>query len=454
LSEPVPPLRSAAPPRKGTGPRRRPGRHRRPGRSLREPGGGRPEWGRLRVRPLARLRSLLGPDNAGARQTLTALGLSTLTSLVAGAALGAITGTLERLPGLLVLVPAAIGMRGNIFGALGSRLSTAIHTGTFGLARRRDTVVGQNVLAALILTTVTAVAVAAIAKVVAVALGLSATIPVLDLVVISVVGALLSSVVVLAFTLGLAAGSVRFGWDLDNVNAPLVASVGDVVGLPSLWLATLLIDFGVVSDIFASALLVGSAAALVVALRSRLELLVRILRESVPILCLAGFISVVAGIAIERRLDSFAALPALLVLLPGHLSTAGALGGVLANRLSSKVHLGLVELAVVPGSEARADIAFVILLAVPVFVLNAAVAEVAAGLIGVASPGFRLLAAASVAGGLVAVAFAVLIAYYGTMAAVRLGLDPDTYGVPMVTSSIDLVGAFALVLAIVALGIV
>jgi mgtE-like transporter len=113
-----------------------------------------------------------------------------------------------------------------------------------------------------------------------------------------------------------------------------------------------------------------------------------------------------------------------------------------------------VELAVVPGSEARADIAFVILLAVPVFVLNAAVAEVAAGLIGVASPGFRLLAAASVAGGLVAVAFAVLIAYYGTMAAVRLGLDPDTYGVPMVTSSIDLVGAFALVLAIVALGIV
>jgi mgtE-like transporter len=406
-----------------------------------------------RVRPLARLRILLGPDAAGTRQTLTALGLSTLTSLAAGAALGAITGTLERLPGLLVLVPAAIGMRGNIFGALGSRLSTSIHTGTFGLSRRPDTVVGQNVLAALTLTTVTAVVIAAIAKVVAVALGVSGTIAVLDLVVISVVGALLSSVVVLVFTLGLAAGSVRFGWDLDNVNAPLVASVGDVVGLPSLWLATLLVGFGVVTDLIGIVLVVASVATLVVALRSSLELLVRILRESIPILTLAGFISVVAGIAIEGRLEAFSALPALLVLLPGHLSTAGALGGVLANRLSSKIHLGVVAPAAVPGREARADIAFVIVLAAPVFAVNAAVAEAAARLIGVASPGLGLLVAVSLIGGMLAVVVAVLIAYYGTLVAVNLGLDPDTYGVPMVTSSIDLVGAFGLILAIVALGI-
>ena len=40
------------------------------------------------------------------------------------------------LPGLIVLVPAAIGMRGNVFGALGSRLGTQIHAGTFRLSRR------------------------------------------------------------------------------------------------------------------------------------------------------------------------------------------------------------------------------------------------------------------------------------------------------------------------------
>ncbi|MDP8953698.1 MAG: magnesium transporter [Actinomycetota bacterium] len=409
---------------------------------------------RGRLRPLARLKGLLGPDVAGTRQSLTALGLSTLTSLAAGVTLGAITGTLERLPGLLVLVPASIGMRGNIFGALGSRLSTAIHTGTFGLSRRADTVVGQNVIASMVLTTVTAVVLAGIAKAVAVALGLDQTIPVLELVVISVAGALLSSVIVLAFTLALAAGSVRFGWDLDNVNAPLVASVGDVVGLPSLWLASLLVGFGALSDALGAMMVLASIILLVACLRSRLALLVRVLRESVPILCVASLISVVAGIAIEGRLSTFTALPALLVLLPGHLSTAGALGGVLANRLSTKIHLGVVQMVAVPGREARADIAFVILLAVPVFALNAAVAELATHLIGKASPGIVLLAAASLIGGLLAVGFAVLIAYYGTLAAVRLGLDPDTYGVPMVTSSIDLVGAFSLIFAIVALGLV
>ncbi|HSH23073.1 MAG TPA: magnesium transporter [Acidimicrobiales bacterium] len=406
------------------------------------------------IRVLARFRGLLGPDASAARQTLVALALSTLTSLAAGATLGAITGTLERLPGLLMLVPASIGMRGNIFGALGSRLSTSIHTGTFGLSRRPDTVVGQNVLAAAVLTFVTAVVLAGLAKVVAVALGLAETISVFDLVVISVLGAALSSVVVMAFSLALASGSVRYGWDLDNVNAPLVASVGDVVGLPALWLASLVVGFGALTDVLAVAVVGGTAVALVGSLRSPLALLVRILRESIPILCLAALVSILAGIAIEKRLAAFSALPALLVLLPGHLSTAGALGGVLANRLSSKIHLGVVQVSALPGREARRDIAFVIALAVPVFALNATMAELAARLIGVASPGLAMMIGASLIGGVLAVAISVLIAYYGTLAAVRLGLDPDTYGVPMVTSSIDLAGAFCLVLAIVALGIV
>src|SRR6184192_4083041 len=106
----------------------------------------------------ARVRALLGSDVASVGQGLAALLVSSAGDLLAGLTLGAITHTLEALPGLLVLVPAAIGMRGNIFGALGSRLGTAIHTGTFSLARRRDTIVGQNVLSALTLTFVVSLA--------------------------------------------------------------------------------------------------------------------------------------------------------------------------------------------------------------------------------------------------------------------------------------------------------
>src|SRR6266568_963709 len=159
----------------------------------------------------SRARSVLGPDAAGALQGLTALLVSSAGDLLAGLTLGAITHTLEQLPGLLVLVPAAIGMRGNIFGALGSRLGTSIHTGTFRLSRRRDTVVGQNILASLALTLSISLALAILAKAVAIGFGLTHTISVADFVVISVVGGALSSVFVLLLTLAVASGAVRSG---------------------------------------------------------------------------------------------------------------------------------------------------------------------------------------------------------------------------------------------------
>src|SRR6266550_3120143 len=150
----------------------------------------------------ARLRALVGSDAASVRQGLAALLVSSGGDLLAGLTLGAITGTLSALPGLLVLVPAAIGMRGNIFGALGSRLGTAIHTGTFRISRRTDTVVGQNIVASLALTLSISLALAVLAKAVAIGFGLTHTISVADFVVISMVGGALSSVVVLGITLG------------------------------------------------------------------------------------------------------------------------------------------------------------------------------------------------------------------------------------------------------------
>ena len=69
----------------------------------------------------------------GERRTLAAgrgrPRLSTAAGFVAGLILGSITGTLELLPGLLVLIPASVGMRGMIFGAMGARLGTGIAAG-------------------------------------------------------------------------------------------------------------------------------------------------------------------------------------------------------------------------------------------------------------------------------------------------------------------------------------
>ncbi len=399
---------------------------------------------------MAARRLLPGPD---AWQGLVALALNSSTSLVAGAVLGSLTHTFERRPGLLLLVPAAIGLRGNVFGSLGNRVSTSIHAGELQLRLRRSTVLGQNVLAAGALTLGMSVILVLLAALISVGLGLGRTIGLADLALVSVGGGAVASLPVLAATLGLAAGAVRFGWDLDNVTAPLVSTLGDVLTLPALWVATGLLGLGLLSSGLGWVLAGLALAALVAGAVTTLPQVRRIVRGSLPVLVTAGLVSSLAGVALERQLLTFSALPALLILVPAHLSSAGALGGILSGRLSSKLLLGLAPPSTVPTRAARQDLGFVAALSIPVFAANGAGAHFVARLIGEASPGVLHMMGASLVGGAGAMLVVLVIAYYGTIAAVRADIDPDTYGIPLVSSTVDLVGALTLIVAIAILGI-
>ncbi len=407
----------------------------------------------FRARRSARVRDLLGPDAVGIRQSLVALGFSSFTAVVAGGFLAAMMGTLERNPGLLVLVPAAIGMRGNIFGALGSRLATSIHAGTFRMSRRADALVTQNVLASGVLSLVTAVMLAVITKILSPIFGLDSVIGVADLVVLSAVGALLSFLVLIAVTLALAARSAQRGWDLDDVNAPLVSAVGDVVTLPALFVASFLLEIDALTTSLASLLVLLSLLSLWWSRRSLLTTMRQVLAESLPILLATGILLVIAGVVIEHELATFAANRAVLVLVPACLAAAGAIGGILSGRLSSKFHLGVIEPTAVPGRPARRDLIAGLAFALPVLIFNGLLAHVASVLFSFESPGLASLLWISVIGGSIATLLAGAIGYYGTALAVRAGADPDTYGMPLVTSSVDLGGAAALVLTIGWLGL-
>src|SRR6478735_5554091 len=152
-----------------------------------------------------RFRALLRSDAAGVRAGFYALLLSSGGDLIAGLTLGSITGTLESLPGLLILVPAAVGMRGNVFGALGSRLGTSVLAGTFRLSARVDTEVGQNLASAVLLSMSLAFLLAVAAKGFAVAFGVHHSISIADFIVVSVIGGLIPIVVVMGITVAVAA---------------------------------------------------------------------------------------------------------------------------------------------------------------------------------------------------------------------------------------------------------
>ncbi|MEY2423799.1 MAG: mgtE-like transporter [Acidimicrobiaceae bacterium] len=407
---------------------------------------------RPRFSLVARLRALLGADASGVRQTLVAQTFNSSTSFVAGTVLVSITDTFRQYPGLLILVPAAIGLRGNIFGAFGNRISTTIHAGTFRLSARRDTVLGQNIFASMVLTVGASLLLALAAKGLAVATGEQHSIAALDLTTISIVGGVLGSIVVLGLTLGVTAGAVRYGWDLDNVSAPLVGVLGDVLTLPALYLATYLIGLTLTPVI--DVVLVGIAIlVLVLGWRSQLSELRRVVRESMPILVVAGCVSAGAGLAFEHSFQVFERFGSLLVLAPAHLSTGGALGGVLAGRLATKMFLGTSAPDATPDREARRDIWLLFLLALPIYVFNGVGAQLVATALGYDSPGWLDMIGVSLVAGMAGLVLVVMVAYYTTVAAVRTNLDPDNYGIPAVSSFVDFAGAITLIITISAFSI-
>jgi mgtE-like transporter len=406
-----------------------------------------------RPAPLRRLRDLVSRERAALLQGFGALGLSSVGDLAAGLTLGSLSGTLDRLPGLLVLVPAAIGMRGNVFGALGSRLGTLMHTGEFSRGRRVDTPVGQNVAAALLLSLTISVVLAVLAKVVIVMAAVHHAISLADLIVVSTLGGAISSIGVLLVTLGVSYMCANRGWDLDNVAAPIVTAAGDMVTLPALFLGTFLVSIRWVTPVIALLLVIAGLIAAVVALRSALPILRRIVVESIPILVLAGTIDVVAGVTIEKRLEAFVAFPALLVLVPSFLEDSGALGSILAARLSTRLHLGTLEPRFDQLRRIGDDVILTYLFAISVFVLLGVSADLVSGVFGLASPGVLKVIEVSVLAGFLTTTCAVVVACGAAVATFRLGLDPDNHGVPIVTSSLDLLGAVSLIIVLVALRI-
>jgi mgtE-like transporter len=129
------------------------------------------------------------------KQGFVAVCIAALTSLIAGLVLAGMSHRIDEVPGLFVLIPVSIGMRGNIFGALSARLGTSIHSGLFEVSRNKNGLLYQNIVSATLLTIATSVAMGLLARAIAALLGLE-TASLWDFISVALLGGLLSSVVV------------------------------------------------------------------------------------------------------------------------------------------------------------------------------------------------------------------------------------------------------------------
>ena len=383
------------------------------------------------------------------RASLAALAVGLGATLVAGTVLAAAADRVAAVPGLLALIPAAIGMRGSTFGAFGSRLSTGILTGEYRPGALRRGWLGRQVRAVAVLSVVSSVQAGVLAWLVASAVGLTTVGP-LALVAVSLLGGIAASAVLLAVVLGLARRSSRRGWSLDDVAAPVVSATGDLVTLPALLAATVVLDAGagVAEAVGGVGLMLGVVLA-VAGVRDRDPRVRRLLRESLAVLTVAVGVDVLAGVAIEARLEQQFTSAALLVMLPPFVAKCGALGGMLASRLSSKLHVGTLAPSRWPGQQARLDVSLTVLFAAVTFSGVGASAWLAATLVpGVAPLAFATSLAVALLAGALALPILSTVAYAAATVSFRHGYDPDNHGIPIVTATMDLAGVLCLVAAV------
>ncbi len=436
-------------------PRGRPGR--RPRRRGGGPASGRrdgepPAWwlAALRLSPLRPVRAT-GRFWRDERRALAAGGVALFVAatadLAAGVVLSGAGDRIAQLPGLLLLVPAAIAMRGATFGAFGARLGTALAVGTYEPELRPGTWLWRHVEAVTVLTLVTSVEAAVLAWVVAQATG-QPTVGIEDLLTVSALGGLLASVALLLVTLVLARQSSQRGWSMDDVGAPAITATGDLLTIPALLVATALAQRGAVTAGIAAVVVLVTVAGTVYGWFHPRRDIRRLCRESIVVLTGAALVSVLAGAVLEGRDDIFLAIPALLLLFPPFVAVFGSIGGILASRLTSRLHLGVLPASFRPNRNIALEASMTFLFALGVYVYVGIAAWALAEGLGVATPSLPQMLGVSVLGGLMGTALLVLVATTAATATYRLGLDPDNHAIPVVTSVMDFLGMLCLVGAV------
>jgi len=382
-------------------------------------------------------------------QGLTSLTISSLADLIAGVTLGYMTNTLELLPGLMILIPPAIGMRGNIFGAVGSRLGTAFHLGSFELTLKRGSVLRQNLQSSLILTMLISFLMGILAWIVSALIGLK-TIGIEDFVVISVVGGALAGFVLIFINILIAYAGYKRSWDIDNISAPLITAAGDIVTLPMLLVGAMIvlgfqnIGFKIAIDFIGIVLLSLTIGVLFLAYKSDDREVQRILKESSPVLIFCILLDLGAGLTLDHQLEDMIALPALLILIPPFLEECNALGGILSSRLSSRLHMGFLEPGRVPGRDALENFGIIYICGLWAFTVVGVSTYFVAIALEFESPGLVEMMGISITSGMLAVTVLNLFTYYISVYTFRFSLNPDNLSIPLTSSFIDLIGALIL----------
>ncbi len=396
------------------------------------------------------------------KQSFGAIFLSIITDVLAGLFLGNLEETLLLLPGLIVLIPGAMSMRGNIFGALGSRLGSALHMKRIDSFTLKSRYIRNNIYSSITLTVFTSIALALIARTLLLLFGIKSA-GLLHLILISFIGGVISGLVLLAITFSIAFTAERRRWDPDNVTSPLITAFGDFFTIPSLAFAAHFIlgvetFYIMVMSVLVVALAIINLVFVFVSESSHEALVLRegsyrtIVLQSVIVMLFAGTLSAMSGLLLETNLHILVTVPIILTLIPAFLEEGGNIGSILSSRLATKLHTGQID-AKFKIEEIKHEIINSYILSLMIFPIVSVLVYILGSLIGIGGLALpKLLFTATVAG-LILTTIVIAMSLFISMISFRYKINPDNVTIPLITGTADIIGVFTVLVVMNELGI-
>ncbi|MGL4670287.1 MAG: magnesium transporter [Methanobacteriaceae archaeon] len=369
---------------------------------------------------------------------LVALLICAIGDLFAGLILGSMTPFLEIFPGLLVLIPGAIGMRGNIFGALGSRIGSNLHIGTISPEFKKSDILNQNIISSLILTLILSIFLAVMAKLICILMGFP-SMSLFDFVIISVCAGMISSFIMIPITILIALKSYKNGWDPDNVTNPLIAAAGDLFTLPAIILGILILSSFDLELIKAAIVIIFTIIALagyIFGSRQNNDFS-KIIKQSTPVLVLCSFLGSSAGAVLNSNLGTVLSNPGLLTLIPIFSGESGSLISILSARLSSALHSGCIDPILRPQENTIRNFIIILILAIIIYPIIGIIVHIATMALGISTISFYNVLLITTISGLILISIMSIIVYYISSTSYSKGIDPDNIVIPIATSLTD-----------------
>ncbi|HPE63364.1 MAG TPA: magnesium transporter [Methanothrix sp.] len=385
------------------------------------------------------------------KQSFFALVICAAADIFAGFSIAKMSYLLALYPGLIILIPSSINLRGLIFASFGARLGTSFHTGEISPPLGRSEALRQQVGGVVVQTLFMPLILAFVVKGFGLAAGLE-TMTIYDLVLIAVISSLLSGAILLVFTLSMIDKSFKKGWDPDNISMPLITAAGDVITIPLLFASAIVVSKmgSTLEMVMILLFIMFSTAALVYCLGSGHIIMARIVRQSLPVLAVAMVIDTVAGIFMGLTEEMLITLSVVLLLIPVFNAEGGNLGGILSSRLTSAYHLGLIRMGRRPEGETRTNFICTLLLSIMIFPTLGIIAYGVSEAFGLVGLGFGEIVFICLVAGLFTTVIAIVVTYYFTYFFVKIGVDPDNVTIPMITSVMDVFGTASLILVTMA----